>query len=190
MNCVFWIFYGLPVVKKDNILVLTINSIGLAIELIYLFIYLYYANERKKRARVLYILGFEAVLAAVVVLITLLVIKFKYRWLVIGIICDVFNIVMYASPLGIVKKVIKTKSVQYMPFWLSVASLANGVCWTIFALIKIDIFILISNGLGSIFGVMQLILYGYYYFHGKKKTPTKDVKELEVQLSNQTTAPA
>ena len=42
-------FYGLPIVKKDNILVLTINSIGLTIELIYLTVYCIYANDNKKR---------------------------------------------------------------------------------------------------------------------------------------------
>ncbi|KAK8596830.1 hypothetical protein V6N13_001437 [Hibiscus sabdariffa] len=36
MNCILWCFYGLPIVKKDNLLVLTINAIGLVIELLYL----------------------------------------------------------------------------------------------------------------------------------------------------------
>ncbi|XWS40756.1 hypothetical protein CRYUN_Cryun17cG0022900 [Craigia yunnanensis] len=177
-------FYGLPIVRKDNILVFTINSIGVAIEFIYLTIYCIYANDQSKRRRVGIIILIEALFTAVLVAIAMLFIKFKNRALFVGVICDVFNIIMYASPLAIWKKVITTKSVEYMPFWLSVAGLANGICWTIYALIQLDIFILVSNGLGAVFGVIQLGLYGYYYFLEKSKT--KEVgKPPEVQLSNQ-----
>ncbi|XVE83948.1 hypothetical protein DITRI_Ditri16bG0129800 [Diplodiscus trichospermus] len=185
LNCIFWMFYGLPIVKKDNILVLTINSIGLAIELIYLSIFSIYANDKKKRARIGYILLGEVCFVVVIVVIAMLAFSFEHRDLFVGIIAVVFNIIMYASPLAIWKKVITTRSVEYMPFWLSVANLANGSIWTTYALIKLDIFILMSNGLGTIFGAIQLCLYGYYYFFGVSKT--KDVeKPSEVQLSNQT----
>ncbi|XP_022773687.1 bidirectional sugar transporter SWEET7b-like [Durio zibethinus] len=183
LNCLFWMFYGLPFVKKDNILVLTINSIGLGIELIYLTIYFIYANDQSKRRRIGIFLLIEVLFTAVIVVIAMLAFKFRHRHLFVGVVCDVFNIIMYASPLAIWKKVITTKSVEYMPFWLSVAGLANGICWTIYALIKLDVFILVSNGLGAIFGFIQLGLYGYYYFLGKSKD---DGKPSEVQLSSQT----
>ncbi|KAL2925925.1 Bidirectional sugar transporter SWEET5, partial [Bienertia sinuspersici] len=41
--------------------------------------------------------------------------------------CGIFCIVMYASPLRIMCKVIKTMSVRHIPFWLLVGNLANGV---------------------------------------------------------------
>ncbi|XVE67946.1 hypothetical protein DITRI_Ditri09bG0028600 [Diplodiscus trichospermus] len=184
LNCVCWMFYGLPIVVEDNILVFTINSIGLVIELIYLTIYCIYANDQTKRRRVGLVLLIEALFTAAMVAIAMIFFKFKHRALFVGIICDVFNIIMYASPLAIWKKVIATKSVEYMPFWLSVAGFANGVCWTIYALIKLDIFILVSNGLGAIFGATQLGLYGYYYLLGKSKIED-DGKPAEAQLSNQ-----
>ncbi|MBA0601039.1 hypothetical protein Gorai_004231, partial [Gossypium raimondii] len=93
-------FYGLPIVKKDNILVLTINSVGLVIELLYLTVYVVYANDRKKRLRVAHILLAEAALTVAVVLIAMLCFD-KHRSLFVGIIADVFNIIMYAAPLGI-----------------------------------------------------------------------------------------
>ncbi|KAK8953969.1 Bidirectional sugar transporter SWEET4 [Platanthera zijinensis] len=37
--------------------------------------------------------------------------------------------------------VIQTKSVEYMPLFLSVASFFNGLCWTIYAQIRFDLFI-------------------------------------------------
>ncbi|KAE8717782.1 Bidirectional sugar transporter SWEET6b [Hibiscus syriacus] len=181
MNCVIWMFYGLPIVKKDNILVLTINSVGLVIELLYLTVYVVYANDRKKRVRVGCILLCEAVLTIILVTVAMLWLH-SHRVLFVGITADIFNIIMYAVPLAIWKKVYDTKSVEYMPFWLSLAGLSNGICWTIYGLLQFDIFILVSNGLGSVFGAVQLGLYAYYYFNGTKEQVKKPS---QVQLSNQ-----
>ncbi|KAL5080068.1 hypothetical protein RYX36_008489 [Vicia faba] len=97
------------------------------------------------------------------------------RSLVVGIICDVFNIMMYVSPLTVMAKVIKTKSVKYMPFWLSVANFLNGLCWTSYALIHpFDIYVLISNGVGVISGLVQLILYVYFWCNGENNNHDGD----------------
>jgi solute carrier family 50 protein (sugar transporter) len=47
LNCMFWVFYGLPIVHPDSILVVTINSVGLVLELIYLAIFYTYAGKQK-----------------------------------------------------------------------------------------------------------------------------------------------
>lgn len=89
-------------------------------------------------------------------------------------------------------KVIKTKSVEYMPFLLSLVNFLNGSCWTAYALIRFDLHVTVSvnelhllmleqnlveltlvlplmmqtripNGLGALFGLAQLILYACYY---------------------------
>ncbi|KAI4983703.1 hypothetical protein ZWY2020_025569 [Hordeum vulgare] len=86
-------------------------------------------------------------------------------WVFYGILCVIFGSAMYASPLAIMGKVIKTKSVEYMPFFLSLVSFLNGVCWTSYALIKFNLYI--ANGLDALFG---LVLYACYY----KSTPKKD----------------
>ncbi|VAI60054.1 unnamed protein product [Triticum turgidum subsp. durum] len=91
------------------------------------------------------------------------------RSMIVGILCVIFGSIMYASPLTIMGKVIRTKSVEYMPFFLSLVNFLNGLCWTGYALIKFDIYITIPNALGTIFGLIQLILYGYYY----RSTPKK-----------------
>lgn len=43
------------------------------------------------------------------------------------------------------KMVIQTKSVEYMPLFLSLASLASGICWTAYALIEFDLYITVSH---------------------------------------------
>jgi hypothetical protein len=41
-------------------------------------------------------------------------------------------------------RVIKTKSVEYMPFLLSLVSFLNGCCWTAYALIRFDLYVTVS----------------------------------------------
>ncbi|KAF8034193.1 hypothetical protein BT93_C0466 [Corymbia citriodora subsp. variegata] len=182
LNCTFWVIYGLPFVRPDSILVVTINGVGLVLELIYVCIFFFYAPN-KGRKKVIYWLGGEIIFIAAVSLVILLVFHdHKRRILAFGIICDVFNIIMYSSPLTIMKKVITTKSVKYMPFYLSLANFLNGCVWTAYALIKFDIFILVSNGLGALSGAVQLILYGCYF----RSTPRDEViepKASQIQLS-------
>ncbi|PKU81014.1 Bidirectional sugar transporter SWEET6b [Dendrobium catenatum] len=118
----------------------------------------------KMRIKVLSILAGELVFMTMVITLVLLTLHtHDLRSLIVGIIAIIFCIWMYASPLSIMKLVIKTKSVKYMPFWLSFTGFLNGVCWTSYALIKIDIFLLIPNGLGAILGLLQLLLYAFYY---------------------------
>ncbi|WJX61974.1 hypothetical protein P8452_47020 [Trifolium repens] len=84
-------------------------GIGLVFEFVYLTIFIVYA---KKAGRKKHLHGTTK------------------RSLIVGILCDMFNIAMYVSPLTVMAMVIKTKSVKYMPFWLSVAKFLNGCCWT------------------------------------------------------------
>ncbi|KAK7271684.1 hypothetical protein RJT34_27783 [Clitoria ternatea] len=185
LNCAFWVFYGMPFVHPNSILVLSINSVGVAFELVYLTIFYVYATS-KGRKKVLVFLLIEAIFFAAIVLITMLALHGTHkRSLVVGVICDVFNVMMYVSPLTVMAKVIKTKSVKYMPFWLSLANFLNGVCWTTYALIHpFDIYVLISNGIGAISGLVQLILYACYSSCNSNESDDDDLKLHGVQLSN------
>lgn len=48
LNCALWVFYGIPIVHPNSILVVTINGIGLVIEATYLTIYFIYADNKKR----------------------------------------------------------------------------------------------------------------------------------------------
>ncbi|KAK9272418.1 hypothetical protein L1049_002790 [Liquidambar formosana] len=179
-NCLFWILYGIPVVHPDSTLVITINGVGLALELIYLTIFLMYGDNKKRKKIILWLLG-ELVFTGAMAAITMKAFHtHENRSMFVGILCIIFGVLMYFSPLTIMRKVIKTKSVEYMPLNLSLANFLNGCIWTAYALIKFDLYILISNGLGAISGALQLILYAWYY----RSTPKdNDGKPSQVQLS-------
>ncbi|KAK9926906.1 hypothetical protein M0R45_024114 [Rubus argutus] len=184
LNCAVWVFYGMPFVHPDSTLVWTINGAGFIIEAAYIVIFVMY-SPASKRTRIFIALVIEAVFFAIVVFVNMFFFHTtKDRTLIVGIICIIFNILMYASPLTVMKMVIKTKSVKYMPLTLSVANLCNGIVWLIYSLLKFDINILIPNGLGSLSGVVQLILYATYYKTTRWDDDDDGKSRSEVQLSN------
>jgi solute carrier family 50 protein (sugar transporter) len=172
LNCLLWVVYGLPVVEFQ-VLVVSINAAGVLIEITYLVLYLMNAN-RKIKMKVLKIL--VPVLVAFVmmtVLVLELVHEHKKRKLIVGTLCAVFAVGMYISPLTVMKMVIRTRSVEYMPFLLSLFNFINGLVWTGYAFIGgVDIFIAIPNGLGALSGVAQLALYAFY----RNATPRPDME--------------
>ncbi|PIN02701.1 Multitransmembrane protein [Handroanthus impetiginosus] len=186
MNCSLWIFYGLPMVHPDSTLVVTINSAGLFLELCYLSIFFFYTTK-KNRWIIILMLLVEAVVLAVLVVITLVCFHTHHdRSMFVGIVCVVFGIVMYASPLSIIRKVIRTKSAEFMPFWLCLAGFLNGVVWFIYANLKsFDLYIATGNGIGGLLGFFQLCVYGYYTLTASRRASEQtDAKPGDVQLTN------
>ncbi|XP_050906116.1 bidirectional sugar transporter SWEET5 [Lathyrus oleraceus] len=177
MNCAFWVLYGMPFVHPDSTLVYTINGVGVVIEIIYLTIFYIYSTNKGRKKLVL-IFAIEAIFFTAIVLITMLALHgTTKRSLVVGVICDVFNVMMYFAPLTVMAKVIKTKSVKYMPFWLSLANLLNGLAWSAYALLHpFDIYILICNSIGVVSGIVQLILYACYCSNKGENNEDGDVE--------------
>ncbi|KAF6136627.1 hypothetical protein GIB67_016083 [Kingdonia uniflora] len=181
LNCLLWVFYGMPFVHPHSFLVVTINGVGIVMESIYIILYLRYSNK-KQRMWVFKVLACELVFFAAAVVLTLVFAHgTKTRTLVVGILCVILNICMYGMPLDVMRLVIKTKSIEYLPVMLSITSFCNGLLWLAYALLRFDLFITISNGTGAVLGFIQLILIALYY----KSTPKRgEKKPNEVQLSS------
>ncbi|KAJ9677711.1 hypothetical protein PVL29_022600 [Vitis rotundifolia] len=181
-SCCLWVIYGLPFVHPDSTLVLTINAIGLVMEIIYVSIFFTYSDWAKRKKTLMALVCIVIFVAAVAGITMGAFHSHDDRSMFVGILAVVFNIIMYASPLTVMRRVIRTRSVKYMPFFLSLANLMNGIVWLIYALIKIDAFIVIPNALGTISGLVQMVLYATFY----KSTPREEEevkKPQEVQLS-------
>ncbi|CAN1254567.1 Bidirectional sugar transporter SWEET6b, partial [Linum perenne] len=169
VNCMSWVVYGLPFVNPDGLLVLTTNAVGTAIAFIYVTIFLIYSDKRK-RIKIMVILVVEiSFIALLLLLVVLLVPNVARRTMIVGVVAVVFCVINYGAPLSVLKMVIETRSVEYMPFFLSLACFANGACWTAYALIRIDWFLVIPNGSGALLGLVQLILYATFYKSTKKQ---------------------
>ncbi|XP_015903098.3 bidirectional sugar transporter SWEET1 [Ziziphus jujuba] len=182
LNCLLSAWYGLPFVSPNNILVSTINGTGAAIEFIYVMIFIIFAPKREK-AKILGLLTFVLTVFGCVAFVSLFALHHNARKLFCGVAATVFSIIMYGSPLSIMRLVIKTKSVEFMPFFLSLFVFLCGTSWFIFGLLGRDPFVAVPNGFGSALGTMQLILYFIYRDRkGESKKPSSE-ETMEMGLS-------
>ncbi|XP_045798363.1 bidirectional sugar transporter SWEET5-like [Trifolium pratense] len=177
LNCAIWVFYGMPFVQPHDLYFVIVDGAGFVFQFVYLTIFYVYANNKGRKKLLLYLL-IEVIFFAAIVLITMLALHDTTKRSsivgILGILCAIFNGLMYVSPLTIMTKVIKTKSVKYMSFCLSLANFLDGLVWTINALITpfalthpFGIYVMISTSIGAISGLVQLILYAYYCCMGE-----------------------
>ncbi|KAG0575878.1 hypothetical protein M758_5G036700 [Ceratodon purpureus] len=186
LNCLLWTTYGLPWVKMQA-LVVSVNAAGTVLALIYIALYLTYAQKSIRMKVMTLSLAVVVGFIGVLVLVLEVVPDKEKRKLIIGTLAVVFSILMYASPLTIMRTVIKTRSVKYMPFLLSLFNFLNGVVWTGYAFIGgIDIFIVIPNGLGALSGVLQLALYAFYRNSTPRDQAIQDDTTVEKSLPMKT----
>ncbi|KAK9698440.1 hypothetical protein RND81_08G104600 [Saponaria officinalis] len=192
LNAMIWSIYGMPFIQPNNILVSTIAAIGFFIELIYLSLFLFYSQSNRQRLTVFLVMLAEIVFVGVALT---LVLSFahtsKRRALVIGLLGDVSGVIMYAAPLSVMRQVIRTKSVEYMPLAISVTSMANALVWTLYAIHPWDPYVAMPNGTGCILGMAQLILYATYYNSTKQQMASKKAtQKLELAFNEVIVVPS
>ncbi|CAI5500855.1 unnamed protein product [Closterium sp. Naga37s-1] len=161
-NCLLWTTYGLPVVESGRVLVSTVNGTGAFLAALYITPFLALGTKRTK-IRTAVSVGVVLLLFGAILLTTFLAFYTPAtRSSFLGICAVVVTIGMYASPLDIMRTVVRTKSVEFMPLLLSLCCLLNGLAWTAYGVYTMDIYIIIPNSIGSVLGTAQLILYGMY----------------------------
>ncbi|KAH0760371.1 hypothetical protein KY290_016444 [Solanum tuberosum] len=82
---------------------------------------------------------------------------------------------MFASPLFIINLVIRTRSVEYMPFYLSLATFLMSLSFFAYGMFKQDPFIYVPNGIGGVLGIIQLVL--YWRYSRPNEEPTRPLLE-------------
>ncbi|RZC62623.1 hypothetical protein C5167_024378 [Papaver somniferum] len=89
------------------------------------------------------------------------------RKAIVGSIGLVVSIAMYGSPLVAVERVLRTKSVEYMPFNLSLFSFLTCLSW------------LSPNFLGVPLGILQLVV--YFIYRGETEIVEKPIKIYDIE---------
>ncbi|CAD6233243.1 unnamed protein product [Miscanthus lutarioriparius] len=155
LNCLLYTWYGLPVVSSgwENLPVATINGLGILLEITFIGIY------RFALQLVLPVLALFALAAA---LSSFMAHTHHMRKVFVGSVGLVASISMYSSPMVAAKRVIATKSVEFMPFYLSLFSFLSSALWMIYGLLGRDFFIASPNFIGVPMGMLQLLLYCIY----------------------------
>ncbi|XWS57484.1 hypothetical protein CRYUN_Cryun09bG0178200 [Craigia yunnanensis] len=170
-----WTFYG--IINPDGLLVMTVNGAGAILQLIYVILFLIYAPKDKKVKTAKLVAVLNVGFLGAVIAVALLAIHGNTRLTFVGILCAGLTIGMYASPLSAMRNVIKTTSVEYMPFLLSFFLLLNAGVWSAYAVLVKDIYIGVPNAVGVVLGSAQLILYLIYKNKSASAKSTEAMEE-------------
>ena len=154
-QCALWISYAGATPGKTSLI--PVNALVAALELAYCIAFVIYANNELHTT--LKTMMYPTVITGLAILVSFLS-SSPSKFL--GVFAVLANIVMYAAPLTVVRTVIETRSVKYMPLLLSVVGTISSVIWTSWALVARDQFVLIPNVLGFVLGCIQLAVYYKY----------------------------
>lgn len=172
------LYYAL--LKTENgLMIITINSVGCAIEATYLTLFIIYATREAKVFTMKLLVLFNVGALGLIIAVTHLSLAGHLRVTVVGWICAVFSLCVFAAPLSIMRLVIRTKSVEYMPFSLSFSLTICAVMWFFYGFLIHDYYIATPNILGFLFGLAQMILYVIYKDRKSQVLPITSVKPQE-----------
>ncbi|CAN4111053.1 unnamed protein product [Withania somnifera] len=177
-----WVFYG--ILSPDGLLIITVNSVGVLTQIIYVLIYLIFAPCNNKVKAFTLVSIMNIIFPGVAIVLTLVVLHGDARTTFIGILCAVVTIGMYVSPLSVVMTVIKTKNVEYMPFLLSFFLLLNAGAWFAFAIFLLDPYLIVPNVVGLASGSAQLIIY-VIYKNKASQVMNSSVEMVDVQAAEE-----
>ncbi|KAJ9536137.1 hypothetical protein OSB04_un000691 [Centaurea solstitialis] len=178
-SAMLWIYYAM--LKSNVLLLITINSVGCFIETFYIIFFLIYAPKKAKMESLKLIALLIVVGFGLIVALTQLFASGVTRGVIVGWICLIFSLCVFVAPLGVLRQVIKTKSVEYMPILLSVALTLSAVMWFFYGLLLGDFNIAVPNVLGFTFGIIQIIL--YFVYKNKKPIIDEKISKLDEKIS-------
>ncbi|KAH7447703.1 hypothetical protein KP509_01G117600 [Ceratopteris richardii] len=157
-----WTYFALLRGKKARPLA-SLTAIGFSLQVAFNCIYLRFASRSQRRLQIL-LLFVAATFFIFMATLTSLLLNGTKRAVAVGIICDSISVCYSASPLVIMRRVIKFKSTEFLPFYLPLFFFLSGILWTIFALLTHDLFIAIPNCVNMLLGGLQLIIHLYFNF--------------------------
>ncbi|KAL6552419.1 Bidirectional sugar transporter sweet14 [Orobanche hederae] len=177
-SAVLWIYYAL--LKSNTTLLITINSVGCVVETIYILFYIFYASKAGRVQTMKLLIILMGCGMALIGVTHFLVKSPEQRVSIVGWVCLIFSLCVFVAPLFILRHVIRTKSVEHMPFLLSFFLTISAVMWFFYGLLLKDINIAIPNVLGFTFGVLQMVLYAIY--KNSNKIEEQNLHELQNQV--------
>ncbi|XP_051207369.1 bidirectional sugar transporter SWEET14 [Lolium perenne] len=177
-SAMLWIYYAL--LKSDECLLITINSAGCFIETIYIVVYLTYAPKQAKLFTAKILLLLNVGVFGLILLLTLLLSEGEKRVVMLGWFCVGFSVTVFVAPLSVIRLVVRTQSVEFMPFSLSLSLTLSAVVWFLYGLLIKDKYVALPNILGFAFGVIQMVLYAIY----RNATSRPATKEVDVRVSD------
>ncbi|KAF9601644.1 hypothetical protein IFM89_021110 [Coptis chinensis] len=159
-SAMIWIYYAC--LKSNAYLLITVNTIGCVIETMYIVMFMVYAPRKARilTAKLLLLLNLGAF--SLIISLTMFLVKGDHRVTIVGWVSVVIATSVFAAPLSILRLVIRTKSVEFMPYYLSFFLTLSAIMWFSYGLLLKDYFVAVPNVLGITFGILQMVLYAIY----------------------------
>lgn len=108
LNAYFWTYYG--IVKPNSVVVATVNGFGIALEIIFVTIFIIYAPPRMRLRTIILAVTCDILFPGVAILVPELALKRAMQITVAGILSAIFSMIAYGSPLSaMVKKNLLTR---------------------------------------------------------------------------------
>ncbi|KAM7463708.1 hypothetical protein LguiA_031829 [Lonicera macranthoides] len=146
LNCLLYTWYGLPFVSYgwENLPLVTINGLGTFLELSFILIYFKYTSPAGKKRVAIIVAGVILVFAVIAIITVFALHNHADRKLFIGIISLFASMAMYTSPI-VARTVIKTKSVEFMPFYLSLFTFLASGLWLLYGMASREYFVAVCD---------------------------------------------
>ncbi|GMJ05502.1 senescence-associated gene 29 [Hibiscus trionum] len=159
-SCMMWLYYAL--IKKTAFLLITINSFGCVVETLYISMFLAYAPKKTRMSAMKLFASMNMGLFSLILVVTHFLVKSSIRIQVLGWINVAISVCVFAAPLSIMARVIRTRSVEFMPFNLSFFLTLSAIMWFSYGVFIKDLCVAVPNVLGFILGMLQMLLYAIY----------------------------
>ena len=179
LNCSLWVIYS---VLKNEPAIRYANTVGLALGLYYF--YLFHQNCDAKATGLPGTLQQHVQGTSLVIGVALMISVSLPRDVaaeVIGKAAVLFCVVLFASPLSVLKEAIIARSSQNIPVPFAVASTINAFLWSVSGVLALrDVNVWFPNILGLAFSIAQLVV---IFMYGNGEGDKKDLSEVEVPLT-------
>ena len=174
-NCLFWSIFAFCQ-ETIWLSMLITNSVGLVINIILMFFYLYLFLDGK----VTHFIGYGFFVVNILVETTYLLYQLMQKKIIspsdysLGIIAMIINVIMYASPITNIIKLCKYKSRRYLPIYTNIIGLVTTSVYVLYGVLTGNKPTWISNvaSLGII--IIQICIWGYLYWKYPKNAPQVD----------------
>ncbi|KAJ6418758.1 hypothetical protein OIU84_002020 [Salix udensis] len=120
--------------------ILTFYRVGILLEFSFIIIYFWFTSSRGKIKVAITVIPVILVFCITATISAFALHDHHHRKIFVGSVALAASVAMYGSPLVVVKKVIKTKSVEFMPFYLSFFSFLASSIWMAYGLLSHDLF--------------------------------------------------
>ncbi|KAL2084204.1 hypothetical protein ACEWY4_019722 [Coilia grayii] len=170
LNNLGWLYYG--ILKRDGTLML-VNVIGAFLQIVYILAYCRYTKERRRA--LLQTLAMMSTLAVGWGYFSVVVSQGDVQLSQLGLVCSVFTISMYLSPLADLLEIIRSRSVERLSFPLTVATFLTSTSWTLYGMQLQDFYIMVPNTPGIVTSLIRFFLFWSFGADGQNKPAYKPV---------------